>query len=259
MALRFGCASATCHQHSLPLDRGMSDQILTITAETILGQAFFDVDDYSENFLKLKLSIEPLNYFDSSANAPVYGLSRPKNRSISICTRTQYYEPLYRTTMMHEVGHVILHGQHSKSCLSYSPASPIRPSYEQEADQFMVVALLPKSVLHLNIALCAHYHHIEIFELLLNANTERGRWQWRRHVFPFIINTLCVSRELVSIKMKRLGVFSEETVNFHRSYRLSNKWLTDQAYHPLAKTMCDIQKDLSCMTQVLDRYKEVVC
>ena len=74
-------------------------------AAHIIDQAQFDVDDLAENFLGLSLSIESLERFDAVTGAAVFGAANPRTGEIRICERAANYEPLYRATLMHEVGH----------------------------------------------------------------------------------------------------------------------------------------------------------
>jgi hypothetical protein len=191
-----------------------------------LDRASFDVEDLTENFLGIDLYIENLSEFDKRAEAPVFGIAQPASRTIKICERATHYQPLYRATVMHEVAHILMHDKSRARTLCYSPKSRRRPKEEFEADNFMSEAILPRSVMYLGVAMVAEQFQQATGEAFAAANTQRGRWQWRNRYFPFLVNSLCVSRELMAVKMKRLGFFSDETVDYHRSYRMATRWHT---------------------------------
>ena len=193
-------------------------------ARPIMKNAYFDVDDLAENHLGVSLIIERLDHLDVEAGAKVFGFARPIAREITICERATTYEPLYRTTVMHELGHVALHVPDAKCSLNYAPSSSRRPAFEREADRFMVAAVLPDSVLDLAVAVCAYFHGTDVVSALRVANDTRGRWQWRTWFLPMLINHLCVSRQLVLINLQRRGFFTRETVAHHLSYRLETRW-----------------------------------
>lgn len=85
--------------------------------------------------------------------------------------------------------------------------------------------ILPMPVLLLGIALVAARRGANLQDAILNANSGKGRWQWRHLYFRRLVDTLCVSRELIAVKLRRLRVFTEGTLTYHKSYRLDNCWL----------------------------------
>jgi hypothetical protein len=198
---------------------------LVDTAVKILDESAFDVDDLAENHLGLTISIEPLEDFDTVAGSQVFGVAYPDQREIVICERAEKYLPLYRTCVAHELGHVFLHGhRQSKGALHYSPGSPKRPPEEHEADEFMTALLAPRPVLELAVSLAAHQSGLHLAEVWHYANSGRGWDQWRYCIFPRLIDRLCLSRLLLSIQMRKLGVFTQETVEYHKTYALPNRW-----------------------------------
>ena len=198
---------------------------LVDTACRILDAATFDVDDLAENHLGAGLFIEPLHEYDALAGAPVFGLADTDAGEMTICERAERYLPLYRTTVAHELGHLVLHGGglHNRA-LAYSPRSKIRPPEEHEADEFMVALLAPDNVLTLGVALAAHQRHLHVGDVLGRANTVWGRDRWRHAIFPSLIDRMCLSREFLAVQMRKWGFFSHETVEFHKTYRLPNRW-----------------------------------
>jgi len=205
-------------------DRRWRDEALVQKAEDILARSFFDVDDLVENHLGISISFDRLDYMDDAFGCPVYGCAYPETREIVVCERTLNYEPLYRTTVLHEAGHVLLHAAASTRCLLYTPGQSPQRREEQEANQFMQVAALPRSVFLLGVGFLCHLYGIDIRLPFGAANTKLGRWIWRNRLFAHLINMLCVSRELISIKMRGLGFFSAETVEYHKTYRLETHW-----------------------------------
>ena len=199
---------------------------LVETAVEIINSATINVDQLVENDLHIKLGIEPLHEYDRLAGSPVFGLAFPRKREIIICERAERYAPLYRTSVAHELGHVLLHGTAARSRLSYAPSSRNRPPEEYEADEFMIALLAPANVLRLGTALAAHERGLHIWEVCHRANSSRGRWQWREKILPCLIDRMCLSRLLLSIQMRQLGVFTDATVEYHRSYALPNRWRT---------------------------------
>lgn len=214
-----------------------------ILADQILVSACFNVDEFVEYFLGATLLIENLEDFDADAGAAVYGYAKPESWTIAICERALEYEPLYRSTVMHEVAHLLLHSERRERVLAYSPGSTGRPPEERHADTFMHVALLPRSVLLLATARVAQFWDISIREALGDANSKRGRWQWRERLFIPLINTIGVSRQLMSIKLKSIGVFSQATVCYHCSYGLVTRWTCRRTPTPLSSSI-DRQLDL---------------
>lgn len=209
-------------------------------ADEVLRHACFDVDDVAENFLRVELRIESLARFDSTAGAPVFGFARPQRWQITICERAERYMPLYRTTVMHELGHLLLHGNRNDSP-SYSPRSPVRPAYEIEADEFMLRAILPRSVLSLAMFRSAAWHDLSIVEAIRGANTERGRWQYRQYYLPELVSQLCVSRELLCNTLTDLHLFTAETRQYHLSYAMPNRWKASTSGQSLQPEVASMQ------------------
>jgi hypothetical protein len=237
------CAYYASRQEELPdesitawlwyyaLRQGKVDGDSFAHAETLLEASILDVEDLVENFLELNLFIDDLTPFDRCTGASVFGLAVPETGSIKICLRAADYRPLYRSTVMHEIAHMILHQGKRTRTLCYSPYSARRPPEEQEADRFMAEALLPKPLLYLAIVLAGRPYELQENEAFGAANTVRGRFQWRKFYFPFFLNRLCLSRELVAVRMSQQHVFDESTRKFHRTYPIPNRW---RAPAPLA-------------------------
>lgn len=192
-------------------------------AESILDRSVIDVEDVVDNFLGFDLFLNDLREFDRVAQAPVFGHTRPLSRTVTVCFRAQAYRPLYRTTVMHEVAHLMLHTE-GNAPFQYAPASKKRPQIEREADQYMALALLPEPILYLAIVLAAHERDAAPTDAFQYANTKRGRWQWRYIYFPYFLNRLCLSRELVAVRMVNRGTFTQETFEYHKTYPIPNRW-----------------------------------
>jgi IrrE N-terminal-like domain len=190
----------------------------------ILNRAIIDVEDVAENFLGLDLYIDDLQRFDEKAGAPVFGFASPETGRITICRRAEAYAPLYRSTVMHEVAHMILHGGPKMRTLCYSPSSRNRPPEEREADWFMAQALLPKSILYLAVVLAGRARGLFEGEAFRAANTRRGQFQWRNVYFPFFVNRLCLSRQLVAVRMSQERKFNDATYKYHLRYTMPNRW-----------------------------------
>ncbi len=210
------------------------------SALRLLGNAAIDVDDLAENHLGVTLSVECLERFDRYSGAPVYGVARPNSRHVTVCTRALKYEPLYRATIAHELGHTVLH-QRDSGLHAYSPQSPHRPSIESEADEFMTAILLPDPVFHLSLAFVAHFHRIDIREIGSRADSNRGREQWRRYLLPFCVNSLCVSRHLVCVWALKRGFVNRETLAYHLTYAMPNRWLDPSSSY--SRSACEWQVD----------------
>jgi hypothetical protein len=205
-------------------------------ADAVLQRARFDVDDVIENHLGIQLSFDRLDYLDKVVGVPVYGVACPDTREIIVCERVQAYEPFCRTTLLHEAGHVLLHGSSECGSLMFTPGRRASGAKEAEANQFMRVALLPRPVLKLAICYFCHVWGIDVRLALGSANSARGRWLWRKRLFSAIIDQLCVSRELTAIMMKQMGCFSAETVRYHKAYRLKTRWNEPAVGSTLAKS-----------------------
>jgi Zn-dependent peptidase ImmA (M78 family) len=217
-----------------------ADRTLRAEAAEIIRRAAFDVDDLVERHLGVDLEIESLRELDRVAGAQVFGLADTQRWTIAVCERAEAYEPLYRATVMHEIGHLLLHRFPSGRSVAYAPESRQRPPHEREADQFMHVALLPKSLLLLAIAHIADLWDIHPREAFSGANTDRGRWQWRERFLTPLVNNLVVSRQMICIKLLRVGIFSQETLEFHTSYTLRNRWLKHQRCGPLRRSIEEV-------------------
>lgn len=198
---------------------------LVDTAAHILELATIDVDDLVENYLRFHLSIEPLHAYDKKAGAPVFGLADPTQGEMVICERAELYQPLYRTCVAHELGHLMLHGagEHWQR-LAYSPTSRMRPPEEREADEFMVALLAPPNVMRLGLAFAANQCGLHIGDVFNRANSSWGRFVWRNSIFPSVIDRMCLSREFIAVRMSQWGFFSAGTSDYHKTYRLPNRW-----------------------------------
>ena len=207
--------------------RGQLNQRSFDVADNILDSSILDVEDVAEYFLGLNLQIRDLSEFDRAAGAPVFGLARPKAGAITVCTRAVEYLPLYRSTVMHEVAHIVLrHGSRTRP-LNYSPMAKNRPPEEREADRMMAEALLPKPLLYLAVVSAGHLYGVQPGEAFVAANSARGRYQWKHYYFPFFVNRLQLSRQLVAVRMSQMRRFTEETYRYHLSYPMPNRWRKD--------------------------------
>jgi len=200
-------------------------------AYQVIKEAVFDIDDLAENHLGLNISIQHLGYMDCINNTSVYGVSYPDSGEFIVCERAAKYEPLYRSTVAHEAGHCCLHKSHAYRSLMFTPNISNPGVEETEANEFMVSLLLPSPLLWLSIVYCCHFWRQDIKMVVGCANSERGRWVWKKRIFPFLINNFCVSRQMLSIRMKKAGVFNEDTLNYHKTYRLETKWDPPKKVH----------------------------
>lgn len=192
--------------------------------ESILDRAVLDVEDVALNFLGLDLFLDDLSDYDRAAGAQVFGAAEPASGVIKVDLRAVEYQPLYRSTVMHEVAHVVLHHGRAARVLNYSPRSPRRPREEGEADRFMAESLLPEPILYLAIVLAERLFGVDASAAFAGANSARGRYQWRHYYFPQFLNRLCLSRELVAVRMVQRGTFSQSTFDYHLTYPIPNRW-----------------------------------
>ncbi len=197
---------------------------------SLLEQARFDVNELAEDYLGLSISRPSLLPLDNDSGR-LFGYTFTGTSEIAVCRRTLDYLPLYRTSVMHEGAHQVLHGR--RASVENSPRARLDDNRrkEREANEFMRVTLLPKPILRLAIAYVANILGFPFDRLLTEANTSRGCSQWRTYIFTPLINRLCVSREFIAIALRSMGVFSEETLNYHRSYHLNNHWLSEAYSH----------------------------
>lgn len=224
--LRWAPLEATDILRSAYFDNEMrwTDKGLVTRAENTLSSSVFDVDDLAENHLGIRITFDSLAYLDDAVGTKVLGCAYPSSKEILICERALEYEPLYRTTVLHEIAHVLLHRDPAKRCFMYTPDDQHPNREECEANQFMAVAILPKSVLKLAVAYLCHVWRINPRIPFANANTPHGRWIWKNRLFASLMNELCVSRQLISIKMQKMHYFSPETAAFHKTYALHTRW-----------------------------------
>ena len=221
-------------------------------AGTILARAMFQVDDLIENHLKVSMSYDSLAYLDKSEGTQVYGCAYPQTREVVICERTLRYEPLFRTTAAHELGHVLMHGETQQRCMLYTPQRPASTPEEREANAFMTAIILPDAVLDLAVRYVCGIWGIDTRFAFDAANSARGRWVWREKLFATLINRLCVSREMVSITMKQWGFFDEDTFAYHKSYALETKWHTPAPREAIGPSVRRVMRDLYNRARLLD-------
>ncbi len=224
-------------------DHCWTDRQLVDRARTTLVRTTFPVDDLVENHLKVAVSYESLAYLDESEGSRVYGCAYPQAREIVICERTLGYEPLFRTTAAHELGHVLMHKETQRRCLLYTPQRPASTREEREANAFMKAIILPNSILELAIRYICNTWGIDTCLAFGATNGVRGRWIWRNRLFAPLINTLCVSREMISITMKKWG-FSEETAAYHKTYALQTRWHTPTPREAIIRPLRQVMRDL---------------
>ncbi len=224
-------------------DHRWTDRKLLDRAAAILSRAAFAADDLIENHLKISVSYESLAYLDKAEGSMVYGCAYPQTREIVICERVMAYEPLFRTTGVHELGHVLMHNEPHQRCLLYTPERLASTPEEREANAFMKAVILPDSVLRLAICYICGIWGIDTRLVFNAANSLRGRWIWRNRLFASLINKLCVSREMIIISMTQQRVFSADTVAYHKTYALQTKWHTpipiEAVNRPLQRVMSE--------------------
>lgn len=224
---------------------GLNDRQRSVM-DDIIRRSYFDVDDLIENHLEITVWIDDLSEFDTLAGARVYGHARPDMNVIALCERVDY-EPLRRTTLMHETGHMLLHGSKLARALCYSPNAKTRPPEEKDADEFMVSALIPTATLMIAVVRAADHGQMSIVEALTNANTKRGCWQWRRNHFPFLINRLCVSRQMLGLALQRRRIFNRATYDHHLTYCLDTVWSVNHKTRSLGNIGRYAQAELDTM------------
>lgn len=181
-------------------------------ATGIFQRALIDVDRLIELHCQVKLRIENLSNLDTEAGSEVYGVADTVERSITICERTLNYEPLFRTTALHELGHIRLHSVGTPmTSLAYAPDSRKRSKVEREADAFMAAIALPPPLLALSVMLSARFHEVPVYEPFLFANDEKHRWQWRKYYIPDLIDRMRVSKHLILVALSRFGLINFQT------------------------------------------------
>lgn len=235
-------------------DHRWIDRQLLDRAGAILARAVFPVDDLIENHLKVTMSYESLAYLDKSEGSVVYGCAYPQSREVVICERTLKYEPLFRTTAVHELGHVLMHKETQQRCMLYTPHRPASTREEREANAFMKAIILPDPVLELAIQYICGIWGIDTRLAFAATNGARGRWIWRKRLFVSLINALCVSREMISITMKRLRFFSDDTAAYHKTYALDTKWHTPAPLEAIARPLGSTMRDLHWRVETMDAH-----
>jgi hypothetical protein len=67
---------------------------------------------------------------------------------------------------------------------------------------------------------------------------------------------LCVSREMISLKMKQMWHFNDETVEYHKTYALATQWHTptpiEAIVRPLQKVMFSLRQRLTAVEATSD-------
>jgi hypothetical protein len=207
----------------------------------IMHRAAFDIEHLAIDFLGVDLKTEDLSRFDPLTGAPVFGLANPDEWSIRVCHRARSYRPLFRATIAHEIAHLQLH-----SCVAtFSPSSLRRPAIEVEADEFMHNLLLQPALLQLSLGLICHLNGLRIDQVLGGADLAQGRYLWKTHVLPFLVNHLCVSRQMLCIKCMNIGIMNRATYEYHLRYAMPNKWLNDESRQmPLRRSVEQVMRVL---------------
>jgi len=230
-------------------DHHWEDKSLVSCASDVLARAFFPVDELIRLHLGITIEYDDLTYLDRSEGCRVLGCAYPNSKEIVICRRVTKYKPLFRTTAAHELGHILMHADHSQRCMLFTPDRLASTPEEQEANAFMQAIILPNPVLKLGIGYICHLYGINMRLTLDAANNQRGRWIWQKWLFPHLINMLCVSRQMITIKMKQWGWFDEATVNHHKTYALETRWHTPQPrehiQRPLRKVMVELLRNIN--------------
>ena len=181
----------------------------------IISRGRLDVDDFVENFLRIRVEIQDLRALDVRAGASVFGFADTGQRRIAVCQRTLDYHPLYRSTLSHETGHICLHSDGVPGQYAYAPEAIRRPRVEREADNFMVALLLPWPLVELSVLATALTWRIDIDEPFEAANSHRGRFQWHERFLPDIASRLAVSKHMTLLRLLRRGIISQDTVEYH--------------------------------------------
>lgn len=188
---------------------------LAAEAFHIVCRAKVDVDDLIENFLKIRLEIHDLSPLDEEAGASVYGFADTHARRIAICSRTLAYEPLYRSTAAHEVGHICLHSERRRSVHAYAPEAGGRPVEEREADTFMVALMLPWPIVELSVLATALAWNIDLDEAFAGINSAHGRQQWHERFLPDLSSRCGVSKHMLLLRLLRGRLMTEDTYSHH--------------------------------------------
>lgn len=194
-------------------DHKWTDPDLAIEVGTFLRQTCFDVvqlvvhTGFHVHFRDLGI--------DPASGRKILGHHSAKEHVITVCRSTMDYYPLFRTTVLHELAHLLLHrhGQNPES------------RCEREANEFMQSAILPRAVLFLGVFLICQSNVVDPVLALQSANLLRGKYIWRHRLLPWLVDNLCVSRELIAILMEKEGWFDSATLQYHTSYHMPNKWL----------------------------------
>jgi hypothetical protein len=139
-----------------------------------------------------------------------------------------------------------MHRGCANRCLLFKPQRPGSTPEDREANAFMQAVILPDAILHLGTHYICHLYRIDPRLAYEGANTDRGRWIWKKRLFGPLINLLCVSRQMIGIKMKERRVFTQETAEYHKTYALATRWHTPKPGGILARSL---EKVLGKMSQ----------
>jgi len=126
----------------------------------------------------------------------------------------------------------------------HTPQRPASTREEREANAFMKAIILPDAVLELAIRYICGIWGIDTRLAFEATNGARGRWIWRERLFASLIDMLCVSREMISITMKRWGFFSDDTAAHHKTYALQTKWHTPTPRESIVRPLRQVMRNL---------------
>lgn len=211
-------ANASCLIRQIDARRSWnSPSQLAAGAWRLLSQIRIDVDDFVEYYVKATLRIEPLESLDALAGGPVLGCADTRHRIIRICVRTLVYEPIFRATAMHEAGHILLHQATGESLHAFAPTLANRSPQEREADDFMVASVLPWEAVQLSVATSALTRGLEPADAFRGIDTPHGRNQWHKIYLPELQARMGVSKHLAALRLRKRGVMSESTLQYHLS------------------------------------------
>ncbi len=66
----------------------------------------------------------------------------------------------------------------------------------------------------------------------------------QHYMFKPLIEGLCVSREMLAIRLRDLGILDAATVEYHKTYALPNKWRPVSKSSPMQHVMQQIWNEL---------------
>jgi Zn-dependent peptidase ImmA (M78 family) len=164
------------------------------------------VDEWIEAALGIRFGIADLSYLGDN----VLGGTFVAEREILISDKVLAYEPRFRFTCAHELGHLMLHSKLRK-CFretdAHGPGSTHR--IERQADRFAAAFLMPAPLVARQLVQTCDEHRLKHLDCIveLAMDTPESVWLWKKFFLPAITRRFGVSLAAAFFRFRDLRRF----------------------------------------------------